>query len=93
MQETILLLRQQINSLSDKRSGSPRQMAEDESISLKTCSEELSQKNNEWRNAVGSCEETFVDEHTPTSVMSLNRIFSQEDSNLNSQVLMQVRFY
>lgn len=89
MQETILLLRQQIDSLSNKKYGSPEQMAENDGILPKPCSEELSQKKNEWRNGLGSCEETFVDEHTPTSVMSLNRIFSQEDSNLNSQVLMQ----
>lgn len=92
MQETILLLRQQINSLSNKKYGSPEQMAENDGIPPKPCSEELSQKKNEWRNGLGSCEETFVDDHTPTSVMSLNRIFSQEDSNLNSQVLMQVNF-
>lgn len=93
MQETILLLRQQISSLSDKTSGSPWEMVENEVLPLKTCSEEVSVKKGEGRNAIGSCEETFVDEHTPTSVMSLNRIFSQEDSNLNSQLLMQVLFY
>ncbi|KAH9691254.1 kinesin-like protein KIN-7E [Citrus sinensis] len=89
MQETILLLRQQIDSLSNKMSGSPEQMAENDGIPLKPCSEEISQQKNAWRNGLGSCEETFVDEHTPTSVMSLNRIFSHEESNLNSQVLMQ----
>ncbi|KAL9449776.1 hypothetical protein AB3S75_011661 [Citrus x aurantiifolia] len=89
MQETILLLRQQIDSLSNKMSGSPEQMAENDGIPPKPCSEEISQKKTEWRNGLGSCEETFVDEHTPTSVMSLNRIFSNEESNLNSQVLMQ----
>ncbi|KAH9757071.1 kinesin-like protein KIN-7E [Citrus sinensis] len=89
MQETILLLRQQIDSLSNKMSGSPEQMAENDGIPPKPCSEEISQQKNAWRNGLGSCEETFVDEHTPTSVMSLNRIFSHEESNLNSQVLMQ----
>lgn len=88
IQETILLLRQQIDSLSNKKSGGPEQMAE-EGIPPKPCSEEPSPKKNGWRNGLGSCEETFVDEHTPTSVMSLNRIFSQEESNLNSQVLIQ----
>ncbi|KAH9757074.1 kinesin-like protein KIN-7E [Citrus sinensis] len=92
MQETILLLRQQIDSLSNKMSGSPEQMAENDGIPPKPCSEEISQQKNAWRNGLGSCEETFVDEHTPTSVMSLNRIFSHEESNLNSQVLMQVNF-
>ncbi|KAH9757072.1 kinesin-like protein KIN-7E [Citrus sinensis] len=85
MQETILLLRQQIDSLSNKMSGSPEQMAENDGIPPKPCSEEISQQKNAWRNGLGSCEETFVDEHTPTSVMSLNRIFSHEESNLNSQ--------
>lgn len=92
MQETILVLRQQIDSLSNKMSGSPEQMAENDGIPPKPCSEEISQQKNAWRNGLGSCEETFVDEHTPTSVMSLNRIFSHEESNLNSQVLMQVNF-
>ncbi|KAK2659463.1 hypothetical protein Ddye_005996 [Dipteronia dyeriana] len=90
MQQTILLLRQQISSLSDKRSRGPQDRAQ------KASSEEPSGKRSEGRNGIGSCEETYVDEHTPTSVMSLNRVFSQEDSRncnndtfLNSQVLMQ----
>ncbi|XP_031273127.1 kinesin-like protein KIN-7C, mitochondrial [Pistacia vera] len=96
MQETILLLRQQVKSLSDKRSCRPQIMAENEGIPLQTCSEELSEKRNKGKNGIGSCEESCVDDQTPTSVMSLNRIFSQDDSKncnndtfLNSQVLMQ----
>ncbi|KAK1555535.1 hypothetical protein Q3G72_027817 [Acer saccharum] len=96
MQQTILLLRQQISSLSDKRSRGPQERAQNEGSPQKASSEELSGKRSEGRNGIGSCEEIYVDEHTPTSVMSLNRVFSQEDSRncnsdafLNSQVLMQ----
>ncbi|TXG53004.1 hypothetical protein EZV62_022173 [Acer yangbiense] len=97
MQQTILLLRQQISSLSDKRSRGPQERAQNEGSPQKASSEELSGKRSEGRNGIGSCEEIYVDEHTPTSVMSLNRVFSQEDSRncnsdafLNSQVLMQI---
>ncbi|KAH7567906.1 hypothetical protein JRO89_XS07G0183300 [Xanthoceras sorbifolium] len=96
MQQTILLLRQQINSLLDKRSCGQQEMAQNEGSPHKTSSEELSGKKSEERNGIGSYEEIYVDERTPTSVMSLNRIFSQEDSRncnndgfLNPQVLMQ----
>lgn len=96
MQETILLLRQQVKSLSDKTPRSPQIMAGNEGIPFQTCSEELSKKRNKGRNGIGSFEESYVDDQTPTSVMGLNRIFSQDDKNcnndtfLNSQVLMQV---
>lgn len=70
MQETILLLRQQLSS---------------------------KEKNNDERDRVAPCEETCADENTPTSVMSLNRILSLEDSKecskdayFNSQIHAQV---
>lgn len=90
MQETILLLRQQLNSLLDKSSSSPQQIPDNGASTLKKFSKELFEKKNEGK------EDTYIDENTPTSVMSLNRIFSQEDSKecngdtfLSSQVLMQ----
>ncbi|XP_040364017.1 kinesin-like protein KIN-7C, mitochondrial isoform X1 [Rosa chinensis] len=69
MQETILLLRQQLSS---------------------------KEKNNDERDMIAPCEETCADENTPTSVMSLNRILSLEDSKecnkdayFNSQIHAQ----
>lgn len=73
MQETILLLRQQLSS------------------------KEQVQKNNDERDRIAPYEETCGDENTPTSVMSLNRILSLEDSKecnkdayFNSQIHAQV---
>ncbi|KAK3427624.1 hypothetical protein EUGRSUZ_F03803, partial [Eucalyptus grandis] len=91
MQETILMLRQQLNLLSNKSSSSAKHSAESEPTSCKTGSGDLLGVN--W---IGSCDENCIDENTPTSVINLNRVFSQEDSReygndafLNSQVLMQ----
>ncbi|KAG6784144.1 hypothetical protein POTOM_009829 [Populus tomentosa] len=87
MQETILLLRQQLNSLSEK-SSSKQRIAESESTTHR--------KSKEGRKEIWSFEEIYADENTPKSVMSLNQIFSQDDpkecnatSLLNSQVLIQ----
>lgn len=97
MQETILLLRQQLNSLLDKRSVTIEQIADNETTSLSTCTEELLEKKNKEKSRIVSSGETYADEHTPTSVMSLNRVFSLEDSKecnnsafYSSQVCMQV---
>ncbi|KAJ6335705.1 hypothetical protein OIU78_012337 [Salix suchowensis] len=86
MQETILLLRQQLNSLSEK-SSSKQQIAESESTSHR--------KSKEGRNGIWLCEEIYADENTPKSVMNLNQVFSQDDpkecndtSLLNSQALV-----
>ncbi|KAA8538436.1 hypothetical protein F0562_028018 [Nyssa sinensis] len=97
MQGTILLLRRQLNSLLSNKSSSHTQQLEDiEITTLETCLEESLEKKNKGKDGVGAYEETCVDENTPTSVMSLNRVFSQEDSKecnsdtfLNSQLLMQ----
>ena len=93
MQETILLLRQQLNN---KSSRNPEGSADNEATPEKTCSGEFLE-NNDGKNEIGSCKETYGDDNTPTSVMSLNRVFSREDSkecdkctSLNSQVLIQV---
>ncbi|KAF5780429.1 putative plus-end-directed kinesin ATPase transcription factor bZIP family [Helianthus annuus] len=71
MQQTILLLRQQLESFMADNESSPRRK--------------------KYIN-----EEKYANESTPTSVMSLNKVFSQEDSIhgsgdtfLNSQLLMQ----
>ncbi|PPR90906.1 hypothetical protein GOBAR_AA29777 [Gossypium barbadense] len=88
MQETILLLRQQ---LKNKSSRNPQESADN--VAKETCSKEFFEK---MKNGIVSCEETYGDDNTPTSVMSLNRVFSQDDSkecdkctSLNSQVLIQ----
>lgn len=88
MQETILLLRQQ---LKNKSSRNPQESADN--VAEETCSKEFFEK---MKNGIVSCEETYGDDNTPTSVMSLNRVFSQDDSkecdkctSLNSQVLIQ----
>ncbi|XVE95514.1 hypothetical protein REPUB_Repub02eG0104100 [Reevesia pubescens] len=92
MQETILLLRQQLNN---KSSRNPQESADNEATPEKTCSEEFLEKNDR-KIGIASCNETYGDDNTPTSVMSLNRVFSREDSkecdkctSLNSQVLLQ----
>ncbi|XVE60299.1 hypothetical protein DITRI_Ditri05aG0117700 [Diplodiscus trichospermus] len=92
MQETILLLRQQLNNRSSRH---PEGTADNEATTQKTCSEEYLE-NADGKNGIGSCEEMYADDNTPTSVMSLNRVFSREDSkecekctSLNSQVLIQ----
>jgi|APAra0007618328_1042625.scaffolds.fasta_scaffold09053_3 centromeric protein E len=79
MQETIILLRQQLDSLAERQS--TQQIAGDES----------SGKNIHNRN--GEESEIYSGAGTPTSVMSLNRVFAQEETKeiynetaLNSQV-------
>lgn len=85
MQETIILLRQQLDSLAERQS--TQQIAGDES----------SGKNTHNRN----CEESeiYSGAGTPTSVMSLNRVFAQEETKeinnetaLNSQVSSPYKF-
>ncbi|CAH2033555.1 unnamed protein product [Thlaspi arvense] len=80
MQETIILLRQQLDSLAERQSTYTQQIAGDES----------SGKNTHNRN--GEELEIYSGAGTPTSVMSLNRVFSQEETKeikdettLNSQ--------
>ncbi|GFZ09777.1 P-loop containing nucleoside triphosphate hydrolases superfamily protein [Actinidia rufa] len=97
MQETILLLRQQLDSLLSKKTcNCPRHPADIGLARQKTCAEESSDTRYEWKDGSHAYEETCIDESTPTSVMSLNRIFSQEESkefnsntSLHSKLLMQ----
>lgn len=96
MQGTILLLRQQLDSLSNKSASGLRIIADNGVTSRNTCSDELLEKNPR-ESRIASCGETYGDENTPTSVMSLNRVLSLEDSKdcnnsafCNSQVYMQV---
>ncbi|KAG6624435.1 hypothetical protein I3843_16G028500 [Carya illinoinensis] len=91
MQETILLLRLQLNSLSDKSIS--QHLIDAGATPPKTYSEGLFEKNSEEK-GFGPCEGICVDESTPTSVMSLNRIFYLEESkdcrsDLKNQVHMQ----
>lgn len=100
MQETILLLRRQLDSLlSDKSSKLLQQNVDNNVTTPKSGSEESLEIKNESKNGIHPYEETCIDENTPTSVMSLNRIFSHEDSKesssdafTNSQLLEQVIF-
>ncbi|KAL7246234.1 hypothetical protein ACSBR2_001374 [Camellia fascicularis] len=88
MQETILLLRQQLDSLLPEKTYGCLQHPADIGVTRhNTCAEEFLERR---------YGETCIDESTPTSVMSLNRIFSQEeskecnsDTTLHSQLLMQ----
>ncbi|KAJ4838363.1 Kinesin-like protein KIN-7E [Turnera subulata] len=96
MQEIILLLRQQLNAISDKTSINAQKIAESKSITRNTGNDVTSKENRARIHENCPCEETYTDVNTPKSVMSLNRILSQEDSKecydttfLNSQVLMQ----
>jgi centromeric protein E len=88
MQETIRLLREQLNSVT-------QQSAEKAVSRLQHCSKEILENDSEKGIGIYSCEEAYVDVNTPTSVMSLNKIFSHEDSKefsdnfSNTQVLMQ----
>ncbi|KAK3013093.1 hypothetical protein RJ639_008154 [Escallonia herrerae] len=97
MQEKILQLRRQLDSLlsNNKCSRVPQLDTDDEVSRLQPCSE-FSEMENERKDGILPYEETLVDENTPTSVMSLNRVFNQEDLKeydsdalLNSQLLMQ----
>ncbi|XP_010498629.1 PREDICTED: kinesin-like protein KIN-7C, mitochondrial isoform X2 [Camelina sativa] len=82
MQETIMLLRQQLDSLAERQSTYTQQIAGDES----------SGKNTHNRN--GDESDIYSGAGTPTSVMSLNRVFAQEETKemnnettLNTQAL------
>lgn len=79
MQETIILLRQQLDSLAERQSTYTQQ------------GDESSGKNTHNRN--GEESEIYSGAGTPTSVMSLNRVFAQEETTeinnettLNTQV-------
>ncbi|WCJ44381.1 Kinesin-like protein KIN-7E chloroplastic [Euphorbia peplus] len=90
MQETILLLRQQMNSLMDN---SQQLVGSEYDDAYSAFSEVLPRKNKEGRNEAFPSDETSIGENTPTSVMSLNRILSQEESkefNANASVHSQV---
>ncbi|PSS31895.1 Kinesin-like protein [Actinidia chinensis var. chinensis] len=99
MQETVLLLRRQLDSLlSEKTYSCPQHPAD--IGRQKTCAEESSDKRYEGKDGSHAYEETCIDESTPTSVMSLNRIFSQEQSkefnsniSMHSKLLMQEASY
>lgn len=97
MQETILLLRQQLNSIIDKSSNHQKQMAGNEVDMLRNCSAEASGEDSGWVVGHGFSEVTRVEGKIITNVMGLAGTISPEhfkgsntDASLNSQVLMQV---
>lgn len=80
MQETIILLRQQLDSLAERQSTYTQQIAGDES----------SGKNTHNRN--GEESEIYSGAGTPTSVMSLNRVFAQEETKeINSETTLNTQ--
>ncbi|KAM6542080.1 hypothetical protein CsatB_006527 [Cannabis sativa] len=85
MQETILLLRQQLNSLSDKSTSGLRIIAGNGLTSANET--ELGE------NRIASCGEAYADENTPTSVMSLNRVLSLEDKDCNNSTFYNSQVY
>ncbi|KAL3504211.1 hypothetical protein ACH5RR_034052 [Cinchona calisaya] len=97
MHGTILLLKQQLESLSSNKSYSFLQRSVHDVIIPHTTSFDMStETKSRGKDGFHSCEETTVDENTPTSVISLDRVFTCEDSKecnseafLNSQLLMQ----
>ncbi|KAL4583077.1 hypothetical protein LXL04_007641 [Taraxacum kok-saghyz] len=83
MQQTILLLRQQVESLMSDNISTPQQQTTD--CTIDPCSQESFQN-----------EEKYMNQSTPTSVMSSNKVLSQEDFiqgssdvSLNSKLLIQ----
>lgn len=100
MAETIVMLRRQLDSfLSEKSSEVLQQNVENVVAASKTVSEESLQIKNEDMNVIHLYGEASADENTPTSVRSLNWVFSREDTkesssdaSTNSQLLEQVIF-
>ncbi|XAR62822.1 Plus-end-directed kinesin ATPase [Bertholletia excelsa] len=88
MQETILLLLHQLDSLlSEKSSTCPNQPADTGVTRHKIYSESLNNRY-EGQDGLHANGETCFDESTPTSVMSLNRIFFQDEcKDFNSETL------
>lgn len=96
MQETVLLLRQQLSSLLDKSSSHPTQIVDNDVSISRNCFPEASRENG-WTDRFGLSEETYVDGNTPTSVISFPSVLSQEDFKgrstdifINSEVALQV---
>lgn len=94
MQETILLLRQQL-SVSDKSPIGSGPISDSVATSLGVYSDKPLEKNSVGSIALAG--EVYGDENTPKSVMSLTRVLSLEDSkdynnslSFNPQVYTQV---
>lgn len=97
MQETILLLRQQVKLLSEQNSSNLHHLADDHDSTPEKCTEKHSVNSKEEMHTTGSCTKCHTTENTPKSVMRSNKIFYQEDTTeydnsnyMNSKVLMQV---
>lgn len=96
LQQTILLLRQQLESLIADNNLSPQQQNLDcRHATLDSCSQESFELKNDGRDCLPLNEAKYINESTPTSVMSLNKVFSPEELQgsraafLNTQLLMQ----
>ena len=97
MQETILLLRQQLESLISDNNLSPQQQNLDcRHATLDSCSQESFELKNDGLDWIPLNEAKDINERTPTSVMSINKVFSEADVQgsreafLNTKLLMQV---
>lgn len=99
MQETILLLRQQLDAvLSGKNSKFLQQSSENEATS-ETCSNGYMEAKTLRKDGTCLDSEMVTNENTPASSVSLDEKFMHEDTKvcrdyavLNSKLLMQVRF-
>ncbi|KAL8134347.1 kinesin-like protein KIN-7C, mitochondrial [Apium graveolens] len=88
MQETILLLRRQLDSVLSAKSSKDLQENMDSKFTTSTTGLEKPAEA-KYRTKNGDAyEEVYVDQSTPTSVMSLNGIFSRDSRELRSDALM-----
>ncbi|XXG60683.1 hypothetical protein AAC387_Pa04g2527 [Persea americana] len=96
MQESILLLRQQLSSIIDKSSSHQKQMADNEVDMLRNFTAEASRENSGWVIGHGFSEVTYVEGKIMSNVKSVPDTIALEDYkgcnsdvSVNSQVLMQ----
>lgn len=97
MQESILLLRQQLSSVIDKSSSHQKQMADNEVDMLRNFAAEASRENSGWVVGHGFSEVTYVEGKILSNVKSVPDTIALEDYkgcnsdiSVNTQVLMQV---
>lgn len=92
MQETILFLKRQLDSVLSAKSSKDLQQNIDNKVTTSTTSlEKPLEAKNRTKNA-DAYEEMYVDQSTPTSVMSLNGIFSRDSRESRSDALMNSQF-
>lgn len=88
MQETILLLRRQLDSVLSAKSSKNLQQNIDSKFTTSTTGLEKPLEANYRTKNGDAYEEMYVDQSTPTSVMSLNGIFSRDSRESRSDALM-----